>query len=440
MHSPKMKRILVDMFLCCSPGLIMMISLVFFKISACGAFAPSHDFKCANRPKINCAFSSERNLVIFTKSFENDTEIEGPKIETRNSISTSSIHLISLPPLTESSSKMTRDIWKWKDIVLGDGRDFFVPRPRALKSLSDIVVGSSCGNYVVQECAILSNCARLDILIALSRDENEKHDGDTSCEHTKVAKSIISSCLNAQLLSFQTQRSKRGVFIEGVSSFFDLPGMIDASANGKDLDSLTFDTVESSLSSESEIHAITRHFCFVAAGLAPRSSRPDRPVLFRPFSSRDAHIMLQLKRTAEVASVYPQMKIVLDSALSAGKGARDPKQCPALLRLKGFDGEGKYSQAAPPQLAKEVTDVVISSVVEPAVERSIERIKAFKASSTITSLRQQAAQLCKDSDEEAGKIVRALLHTPTMKARGGGDVDIQQVLDRIKLELSNRQR
>jgi len=424
-----MKRILVGMFLCSSPGVIMMISLVFFKITACGAFAPSYDLKWANNAKINCAFSVKA-------APQNDTEIDGPKIETRNS---SSIHLISLPPLSESSSKIIRDVWKWKDIVLGDGRDFFVPRPRALTSLSDIVVGSSCRNYVVQECAILSNCARLDILIALSRNDFFEPDGET-CEHTKVAKTIISSCLNAQLLSFQAQRSKRGEFIEGVSSFFDLPGMIDASANAKDLDSLTFETLESSLSSVSEIHAITRHFCFVAAGLAPRSSRPDRPILFRPFSSRDAHIMLQLKRTAEVASVYPQMKIVLDSALSAGKGARDPKQCPALLRLKGFDGEGKYSQAAPPQLAKEVSDVVISSVVEPAVERSVERIKAFKASSTITALRQQAAQLCNDSDEEAGKIVRALLHKPTMKAREGGDVDIQQVLDRIKLELSNRQR
>ncbi len=57
----------------------------------------------------------------------------------------------------------------------------------------------------------------------------------------------------------------------------------------------------------------------VAAGMAPRASRPDRPVLFRPFSSRDAHIMLQLKRTAEVDSQYPRMKIILDAVLNAGK-------------------------------------------------------------------------------------------------------------------------
>ena len=356
-----------------------------------------------------------------------------------------SIHLVSLPPLTETSSKIVRDTWKWKDTVLGNGRDYFVPRPRALKALSDIIVGSNHGNYIVEECAILSNCARLDILISLNTSKKTIHIGGTDTntdenimEEKNVAKKIISSCLNAQLASYQAQRrSKSGALFEGVSLFLDLPGMVDISAKVRDMDSLN--SLESLLQSQNEIDAITRHFCLVAAGLAPRDSRPNRSVLFRPFSSRDAHIMLQLKRTVEVASIYPQVKIILDSALHAGKGARDPGQCPALLKLKGYDGEGKYSQAAPPKLAKEVAGDVMNTVIEPAVEQSIERIKAFQVSSIITTLRQQALELYNNGDVETEKKVRVLLHEPTMQLRKGCKVDVQQVLEIIGKELSHHE-
>jgi len=96
---------------------------------------------------------------------------------------------------------------------------------------------------------------------------------------------------------------------------------------------------------------IVTYLCKVAAGIAPRFSRPDRPVRFCPFSSRDAHIMLQLKRTSHVASPFPKMKIILNAALSAGEAARNTKQCPILNKLKGYNGEGHcYKQVAPPQL------------------------------------------------------------------------------------------
>jgi hypothetical protein len=32
----------------------------------------------------------------------------------------STLHLVSLPPLSDYSPKIIKDVWKWKDLVLGD--------------------------------------------------------------------------------------------------------------------------------------------------------------------------------------------------------------------------------------------------------------------------------------------------------------------------------
>jgi hypothetical protein len=45
------------------------------------------------------------------------------------------------------------------------------------------------------------------------------------------------------------------------------------------------------------MEAVLYHLSLVAAGMADRPRRPDRDTIFRPFSSRDAHVLLQLKRT-----------------------------------------------------------------------------------------------------------------------------------------------
>ena len=169
--------------------------------------------------------------------------------------------------------------------------------------------------------------------------------------------------------------------------------------------------------------------------MAPRVSRPDRDVLFRPFSSRDAHIMLQLKRTAEVASSYPRMKIILDASLQAGKGARDPKQCPILEKLRGYDGEGKYSQTAPPKLAKEAAESVVELAIEPSVRRGVDRINALDYSADIVSLRERAKELYDESDVKASKLVGKLLHQPCIALRNGENVDVENVLAEIERSL-----
>lgn len=359
------------------------------------------------------------------------------------------IHLVSFPPLLDDSPKLIKDIWKWKDIVLGDGRDYFVPRPRALKALSDVIVGSSHEGWVVEECAILSNCARMDILLSVnSCNRVSSQSTETSpVVIGKIVKEIVSSCIMHQLESFQSKRSQRSILVENISSFLDLPGMVEVEKTPIKCTTTT-ETATNYLALEPLLlhthiqEDIVRHFCMVAAGLAPRPSRPNRSVVFRPFSSRDAHIMLQLKRTAQVAAPYRKVKLVLDAALSAGKAARNPEKCPALLQLKPFGGEGKYSQEAPLGLAREVAMSVVETVIEPMVKQTIERIQVLDRTQEIKSLREQAEAMIQRSgscggSESVKKRVQEILHEPTLRLREGKDVDVKQVLDHIQTIMAN---
>eukprot|EP00592_Proboscia_alata_P013680 CAMPEP_0194391056 /NCGR_PEP_ID=MMETSP0174-20130528/113551_1 /TAXON_ID=216777 /ORGANISM="Proboscia alata, Strain PI-D3" /LENGTH=86 /DNA_ID=CAMNT_0039185031 /DNA_START=1 /DNA_END=258 /DNA_ORIENTATION=+ len=55
------------------------------------------------------------------------------------------LHVVSLPAIQpdQFSSIAIRELWKWKDVALGDGRDFFVPRPRAIATLNANVIRAS---------------------------------------------------------------------------------------------------------------------------------------------------------------------------------------------------------------------------------------------------------------------------------------------------------
>lgn len=405
-----------------------------------------------SNPSNNNVRVYERDFVLHSVS-KPPVELEEPKSahfqssyyvvtsdDERLSSGAESMHLVSLPPLSDYSPKIIKDVWKWKDIVLGDGRDYFVPRPKALKALSDIIVGTSYGGFVVRECAILSNCARMDMLLSVSGDESNcivsKNCTEDSCSSSSVKK-IVSTCIISQLKSFQSQRSHRSTFVENLSSFLDLPGMVNEQVTLQP--SCDKNELESLFAHTSKERDIIRHFCLVAAGLAPRASRPNREVVFRPFSSRDAHIMLQLKRTAEIANRYPRVKIVLDSALSAGKAARNPEKCPELLKLKQYGGEGKYSQQAPLALSKEVADTVIEKVVEPTIEDTIKRIQAMNATEKIVSLRGEANAILQSATcvtAEQRKHVQELLHQHTLNLREGKTVNIEKILNKIRMALA----
>jgi hypothetical protein len=120
---------------------------------------------------------------------------------------------------------------------------------------------------------------------------------------------------------------------------------------------------------------MVHHLCLVAVGLAPRPRRPNREIVFRPFSSRDAHILLQLKRTADIITSSPHwtkpsqnmlpktsyLLTLLQFALRAGKAARNPNKVPALMELRDRYGETgnspKYDIEPPIETMQKVIQV-----------------------------------------------------------------------------------
>mmetsp|Transcript_14815 Transcript_14815/g.18064 ORF Transcript_14815/g.18064 Transcript_14815/m.18064 type:complete len:576 (+) Transcript_14815:46-1773(+) len=443
-----------------------------------------------------------------------------------------SIHLLSLPSLSDDSTKLIKDIWKWKDVVLGDGRDYFIPRPRALKAFSDILVGSSFVQstptqyeyskdesiqssskalksmkltltHTIQECAVLSNCARMDVLICLSTKCSWNDNDDTmntvpsSSSSSEIKKLIqessqilVTNCVLEQLTMYKSRREERGrtsaTILEGISSFLDLPGMIVSSSNNE-IDNendykqkqtkqyrneIVSQSVESSTSSPidkagtrdsplnnkrnknnhmmlfKEIHDLNHiiaHFCSVAAGIAPRDSRPNREVTFRPFSSRDAHIMLQLKRTNEVASSsqYTKMKMIFDTALNAGKTARDVTKVPILEQMKKYDCEGKYSVKAPPELEKKAVEDVQLIAIGPAVVRCVDRLLALENSEHIFYFQKLIEDLMDRNEVDrkilnSNEIIKKKIHETIMKLRKSDHVNLEDILYNIEVELQSQ--
>lgn len=235
-------------------------------------------------------------------------------------------HLVSLSSLTPTSPQSLRDIWKWKDLALGDGRDYFVPRPRAISDFQSLFLkndhmlegckkDSASVEVYVEECAILSNCARLDVYLILraTSPPSEVFQRNSTISTFTMdwlegkAINVTANVLANQLRSYQQTKSKRSFLSESISTFLDLPGVIQTQSQSSNailgLDPTMNSIVEElthSLTTVKGVENVTRHACLVAAGMKDRPSRPGREVPFRPFSSRDAHVMLQLKRTVEV--------------------------------------------------------------------------------------------------------------------------------------------
>lgn len=178
-------------------------------------------------------------------------------------------------------------IWKWKDSVLGDGRDFFVPKPKTLTALNSLVVARI---PQIQECVVLSNCARFELLLVV----NKEYNNETDTSEALRIEDAVSKCILAQV---KAHSAKENVLDSIFFSSMDRPEAIDQSITT--YDNMT-DTSFIKWNHVKGVENVCRHLCLIAAGMAQRPNRPNRPVPFRPFSSRDAHVLLQLKRTCEV--------------------------------------------------------------------------------------------------------------------------------------------
>jgi hypothetical protein len=338
--------------------------------------------------------------------------------------------LLSLqhPEHTGRFSKTVADVWRWKDAVLGDGRDFFIPRPKTLAALQRYLQTYVVDEPKIDTVVVLSNCARLELLVVIgsSRDNNNNKNQEDEDEESKIrggedGTSPSSSCsLLQESISHALLRQ-----VQHVQSLrfgpppLDWPASIMAVVDPRHVDDssdMDRDMVEE-LARHWQIYdtmpSILTHWCHVAAGMASRPNRPDRHsndtnnnICFRPFSSRDAHIMLQMKRL--VTGDDTTTKWIVDTALAAGKAARSNAivraQRPFLL---------DSTQPLPRPVAQQVQEQVLA----PLVDRAMTQWQAKSASGMIQQWRQQALALAQ-SDEERYWIQRSpLLHQATMALR-----------------------
>lgn len=310
-------------------------------------------------------FSADTTFQLETYTCDEPTEHVEATSNNRQSSSQHSVHLLSLPPRNDTyalqGESLVRECWRWKDTMLGDGRDYFVPRPRALNAFHSLFVGmeitavyddrgdenaiievilklpsassvsdgpsevievrlpitdakhnmngisidetkpqssTSENTFVIDECVALSNCARFDVILVLKsirsnvvKKEKSNTLSEVSAAAANAARYAVAYTLQQQIIS---QRSKTKSLLErtGLSSWLDLPDGINT--NSIQSNSLTKEQYKEiyqlvqRLTSMEGAYSISNHLCLIAGGLAPRPNRPDREVLFRPYSSRDA--------------------------------------------------------------------------------------------------------------------------------------------------------
>ncbi|CAB9504769.1 expressed unknown protein [Seminavis robusta] len=355
---------------------------------------------------------------------------------------------------------LVRRLWEWKDDVLGDGRDFFVPRPKTLGALNQILKQQIPH---ATECVVLSNCARFDVLVVVGKMDHgsSTEDGMLQRVQQPVAQALIQQYTHYKK---ETQKQKSNKF--SLAALFEGPGgggdqpdrlLLDPpclrdSAHDSPATTITtaddddcfleIKTLTNNLQALQGPESIARYLCRVATGLQAQGRRPGRDVVFRPFSSRDAHVMLQLKRTADVASSNSRIKSLLDTALQAGKAARDPAKVPAILPLKKYGSGGSNSRYSLGDAPSELTEAAAKQAeelsIEPSVDKYVDKWAVLEVSEQIQAFRS-AVQLATDEylgvDLETSpeaKPIRAMMHPHVMNIRSGRPPDLDEILREIQ--------
>jgi len=234
--------------------------------------------------------------------------------------------LLSLQASTdERFSKPVKQVWEWKDAVLGDGLDKFVPKPQTLTALQDLLP---------HDASVISNCARFEIVVSCSRGIAVE-----KCRK-EISRIVLEQARNCK---GQTSLFRK----------FDRPEDILEDIE-EPVDDADVDQVDGFWTIIEGHEAVCRHLCTVACGMALRPSRPGRDVPFRPFSSRDAHVMQQIKRASDI-SPNPRL---FQAALKAGKRARNENFITELDELRQYGtGNTKYDRDVPEDLLNRVVDV-----------------------------------------------------------------------------------
>lgn len=371
-----------------------------------------------------------------------------------------------------------------KDIVIP------VPSDIVFDNTSSEFSGSFEEIFTVEECAVLSTCARLNVILVLKTVPSERADKaprGTKDNTKEVAQTIASSYAVACTLLRQMKQSSQ---LQSTTQEQRQIQMLQLS------DQLT--NLEGA-------HAISSHLCLVASGLTPRPDRPDSDaVVFRPYSSHDSHILMQLKRAVEIISVQGaannkerdgnasknnngrqkqrrknsksrrpttsqgrnnqarkkvgslgspsrgRIKALLDGALRAGKMVRNENIVPEIVPLKNYTSD----DAMPPDdLRIPAVEAAMKHAITPSVASCVERLEVLErdASKQISTMRKRVNSFVDTLMEpindvhaiycnynELKRLANKLLHEPTMQLRRGklSDVGIEDSIAKIERELT----
>uniref|UniRef100_A0A6S8U7D7 Uncharacterized protein n=1 Tax=Chaetoceros debilis TaxID=122233 RepID=A0A6S8U7D7_9STRA len=381
-----------------------------------------------------------------------DQELLSPKKHT-------DVYLFSFNKLYESKKKRdlsqaSLSLKRWKNYCLGDGGVYFDERPKSLKALNSQIstrIASDTSHFFEErntsliETAVLSTCARFEVVVVMSRSKSQEDPGFNPDSDDAIKDSLVGAL--AEQIIFQ--ECKKSYLLKSLLPFsvFDKPQRICSNTSErikspfalKSLQTLT-DAMKDEVMVTVNVENVSRRLCLIGAGLQ------DRPI-FRPFSSRDAHVMAQIKRTADGAvqqhsdeksldtATATYCKILFDAALQCGKAARSSKAVPILDELRsasnGADG--------PPELSKAAALSAVKLAVNPAVAMCTAKLKAMEATNDILRLREGAAGLTRQSGRRLDSVgcapIRNLLHEPTIRLREGKYVDIEKVLNDVQVEI-----
>ncbi|OEU13829.1 hypothetical protein FRACYDRAFT_242182 [Fragilariopsis cylindrus CCMP1102] len=195
--------------------------------------------------------------------------------------------------------KDVRRLWEWKDEILGDGRDFFVPKPKTLMTLQQYLLENIPN---LTECSIISNCARLEILCSCEEKEKLRRQQQEQEQELLLARDI-SDCFITQMNHYENISKQKNTWMKILTQLpinMDQPESVlttttttTTTMKKKTSATTTFDDNDNDIDNDNSswwnvvvgTEAILTRLCYISAGMASRPSRPDRPVIFRPFSS-----------------------------------------------------------------------------------------------------------------------------------------------------------
>jgi len=357
------------------------------------------------------------------------------------------IFLVSLPhPSAAGMSPAVSDLWRWKDCVLGNGVDFFVPRVKTLRAFNSFLLGPLGAGEEICEAVTLSNCARMEVYLRV-RWEGGECGADIPAGLAASVRGTVGSRLEAQL-------SRSTSWGDSLTSALDVPGRIvppTTAADGADACE-----VARHLTPESGVEIIAKRLCEISAGMAPRPSRPGRPITFRPYSSRDAHVLLQMRRAREAVATIDGGRVsgalsdIFLGAVRAGAEVRS-SSLPEVREMRPYGG-----REAPASVASRAEVAVRATILTPAaqeIEKNYRMAYVVESGSTvterITQLREkvregvgawaEASGVGRDSQEIRSAVQRGL-HRPTVDLREGKllEIDANEVIRRLQVELETK--